>query len=193
MGHIGGTVTLKMAVPGAKVAIGVADEGYVSGRVHHPVYPGFRDFLLRVAGAIMSHVVFPIVILLKDGDRIEGLLCVVISGHTPGSIGLYGDRTKTFFPAIFSGMSGDPIWKDWTPSPWASVNRENRYGKWSHSISTSCFPVMAFRSMTGLLKRCGNLPLPLRLTDEGVNLHNNKPVKCLNRPSPVPGKKDQTT
>ena len=95
--HIGGVATLKKASPGAKIAIGTADAGYVSGEIPLPVYPGFRGFLLRIAGAIMNPGVFPLDILLQDGDRIDGLLCVHIPGHTPGSIGLYDERTKTFF------------------------------------------------------------------------------------------------
>jgi glyoxylase-like metal-dependent hydrolase (beta-lactamase superfamily II) len=95
--HIGGVATLKDAVPGAKVAIGAADAGYVSGEIPLPVYPGFQGFLLRIAGAIMNPGVFPLDILLHDGDRIDGLLCVHIPGHTPGSIGLYDEQTKTFF------------------------------------------------------------------------------------------------
>ncbi|MDP3564908.1 MAG: MBL fold metallo-hydrolase [Methanoregula sp.] len=95
--HIGGVAPLKKAAPGAKIAIGAADAGYVSGQIPLPVYPGFRGFLLRIAGAIMNPGIFPLDILLNDGDRIDGLLCVHIPGHTPGSIGLYDERTKTFF------------------------------------------------------------------------------------------------
>lgn len=95
--HIGGVATLKKAAPGAKIAIGAADAGYVSGQIPLPVYPGFQGFLLRIAGAIMNPGVFPLDVLLNDGDRIGGLLCVHIPGHTPGSIGLYDERTKTFF------------------------------------------------------------------------------------------------
>lgn len=97
MDHIGGVATLKKAAPHAKIAIGMADAGYVSGEIPLPVYPGFRGFLLRIAGAIMNPGTFPLDILLNDGDRIGDLLCVPIPGHTPGSIGLYDERTKTFF------------------------------------------------------------------------------------------------
>ena len=97
MDHIGGVATLITAAPGAKVAIGAADAGYVSGQIALPVYPGFRGFLLRIATKIMNPGVFPIDILLHDGDRIGDLLCIHIPGHTPGSIGLYDECTKTFF------------------------------------------------------------------------------------------------
>jgi len=45
----------------------------------------------------MNPGVFPLDILLDDGDRVDGLLCIPIPGHTPGSIGLYDERTKTLF------------------------------------------------------------------------------------------------
>ena len=35
--------------------------------------------------------------LLKDRDRIDGLTCIAIPGHTPGSIGLLDNATGTFF------------------------------------------------------------------------------------------------
>jgi glyoxylase-like metal-dependent hydrolase (beta-lactamase superfamily II) len=49
--------------------------------------------------------VFPPDIILKDGDRIEGLICIHLPGHTPGSIGLLDGASKTFF-------SGDTIRSD---------------------------------------------------------------------------------
>ncbi len=36
-------------------------------------------------------------ILLNDGDRIGGLLCLSLPGHTPGSIGLLDETTRSFF------------------------------------------------------------------------------------------------
>jgi glyoxylase-like metal-dependent hydrolase (beta-lactamase superfamily II) len=95
--HIGGVTTLKNAAPGAKVAIGTEDAGYVSGQIALPVYPGIRGFLLRIAGAIMTPGVFSADILLHDGDRIDGFLCIHIPGHTPGSMGIYDERTTTLF------------------------------------------------------------------------------------------------
>jgi glyoxylase-like metal-dependent hydrolase (beta-lactamase superfamily II) len=41
--------------------------------------------------------VFPPDILLRDGDRIEGLTCLHLPGHTPGSIGLLDRESKTLF------------------------------------------------------------------------------------------------
>jgi glyoxylase-like metal-dependent hydrolase (beta-lactamase superfamily II) len=107
--HIGSVALLKRAAPGAKVAIGAADAGYVSGQVAPPLYPGIRGFLLRIAGAIMNPGEFPLDILLNDGDRINGLLCVSLPGHTPGSIGLYDERTKTFFSGDILRYDGTSI------------------------------------------------------------------------------------
>jgi len=97
MDHTGGIAALKKAAPGAKIAIGEADAGYVTGKTPLPVHAGFRGVLLRIAETIMRPGVFQPDILLKDGDTVDGLHCVHIPGHTPGSIGLLDDGTKTFF------------------------------------------------------------------------------------------------
>lgn len=36
-------------------------------------------------------------ILLKEGDRIEGLTCIHLPGHTPGSIGLMDEGSMCLF------------------------------------------------------------------------------------------------
>jgi len=109
MDHIGGVATLKNAAPGAKVAIGRADAGYITGEIPLPVYPGFKGFLLRIASAIMSPGLFPLDLLLDDGDRVDGLLCVSLPGHTPGSTGLYDERTKTLFSGDILRYDGRAI------------------------------------------------------------------------------------
>lgn len=95
--HTGGIGALKQAAPNLKLAIGKADAGYLDGSIPLPVYPGFRGILLRAAGTVMNPGRFTPDILLNDGDRIDGLSCVHIPGHTPGSIGLLEKTTKAFF------------------------------------------------------------------------------------------------
>ncbi len=97
MDHIGGVATLKDAAPGCRVAIGTGDEGYVDGTLSLPVHPGMTGLLMRFGSFIMRPQHFSPDILLKDGDRIEGLLCLSIPGHTPGSIGLLDETSKSFF------------------------------------------------------------------------------------------------
>ena len=109
MDHIGGVTALKKAAPGLKVAIGAADAGYVSGEIALPVYPGFKGFLLRIAGVVMTPGIFPADVLLHDGDRIDGLLCISIPGHTPGSIGLLDERTGTFFSGDILRYNGTSL------------------------------------------------------------------------------------
>lgn len=109
MDHIGGVATLIKAAPGAKVAIGKEDAGYVSGQIAQPVYPGLWGFLLRIAGAIMNPGSFPLDILLNDGDYVDGLLCLSLPGHTPGSMGLYDERTKTLFSGDILRYDGNNL------------------------------------------------------------------------------------
>jgi glyoxylase-like metal-dependent hydrolase (beta-lactamase superfamily II) len=97
MDHIGGVAALRKAAPGAKVAVGDADAGYVTGALTLPVHPGFRGFLLRIAGLVMKPGAFTPDLLIRDQDRIDGLTCIAIPGHTPGSIGILDGATGTFF------------------------------------------------------------------------------------------------
>ncbi|MEI6842416.1 MAG: MBL fold metallo-hydrolase [Methanomicrobiales archaeon] len=111
MDHTGGLATLKKASSKAKVAIHEADAGYLSGKVALPQYPGIKGMLLHIGEKIMGPK--PIIpdILLKDGDRVDGLLCLSLPGHTPGSIGLLIEGSKVFFLGgilIFDGKSVVP-------------------------------------------------------------------------------------
>jgi len=94
--HIGGVKALKDAAPGLKVAIHEADAGYVAGTIPLPRYPGLQGFAVGLFSWVMP-TVFPPDILLKDGDRIEGLTVIHLPGHTPGSIGLLDEGSKTLF------------------------------------------------------------------------------------------------
>ena len=94
--HVGGVKALKQAAPGLKIAIHEADAGYVAGTIPLPRYPGLRGFLVGLFSQLRPSV-FPPDILLKEGDRIEGLACIHLPGHTPGSIGLLDEVSKTLF------------------------------------------------------------------------------------------------
>jgi glyoxylase-like metal-dependent hydrolase (beta-lactamase superfamily II) len=112
--HTGGLAALKEAAPGAKIALGTGDEGYVDGSLPLPVHSGFRGLLLRIASIFMRPGHFTPDILLRDGDRINGLLCFALPGHTPGSIGLLDETSKALFSGdIFrsdgSTVTGGPL------------------------------------------------------------------------------------
>jgi hydroxyacylglutathione hydrolase len=94
--HVGGVKALKQAAPGLKIAIHEADAGYVAGTIPLPRYPGLRGLLVGLFSR-MRPSVFPPDILLKEGDRIEGLACIHLPGHTPGSIGLLDEESRTLF------------------------------------------------------------------------------------------------
>jgi glyoxylase-like metal-dependent hydrolase (beta-lactamase superfamily II) len=97
MDHTGSLAALKKAAPEAIVAVHEAEAGYVSGKTTPPRYRGAKGILLRIAGKIIGPKPLVPDLLLKDGDRAGGLLCVHIPGHTPGSIGLLDERSKVFF------------------------------------------------------------------------------------------------
>jgi glyoxylase-like metal-dependent hydrolase (beta-lactamase superfamily II) len=94
--HIGGVKALKAAAPGLKTAIHEADAGYVAGTIPLPRYPGARGLVVGLFSRLMPSVFQPDIIL-RDGDRIDGLTCLHLPGHTPGSIGLLDEESKTLF------------------------------------------------------------------------------------------------
>jgi glyoxylase-like metal-dependent hydrolase (beta-lactamase superfamily II) len=102
--HVGGLRALKEAAPGLKVAVHEADAGYVSGQEPLPRYKGLTGLLLRLFVTLRPST-FPADIILRDGDRVEGLTCIHLPGHTPGSSGFLDPESKTFF-------SGDTIRSD---------------------------------------------------------------------------------
>jgi len=107
MDHTGGAAALKKAAPDARIAAHEAEADYISGKIAPPGHPGIKGVLLKVAGAVMRPENVTADILLKDGDRIDGLLCVHTPGHTPGSAGFLDGETGTYF-------SGDTIRFDGT-------------------------------------------------------------------------------
>jgi len=94
--HVGGIPALKAVAPGLKVAAHEADAGYISGQVPLPQYPGINGVLLKIFTSIMTASA-PVDIILHDDDRIVGLRCIHLPGHTPGSIGLLDESTGTLF------------------------------------------------------------------------------------------------
>ncbi len=94
--HVGGIPALKGAAPGLKIAAHERDAGFISGQKTLPRYSGIKGVLLKIFTLLMSPVV-PVDILLRDGDRIAGLVCIHLPGHTPGSIGLLDEETGTLF------------------------------------------------------------------------------------------------
>ncbi len=96
--HTGNVTALKNASGGgAKVAVHEADAAYVSGKISPPRPKGGMGLLVRILGIFMRPDIFRPDILLRDGDRVEGLVCIHLPGHTPGSIGLLDEGTRTFF------------------------------------------------------------------------------------------------
>ena len=96
--HTGNVTALKIASGGlAKVAVHEADAPYVSGTISPPRPKGGMGLLVRTLGIFMKPDIFRPDILLRDGERAGGLVCIHLPGHTPGSIGLLDEGTRTFF------------------------------------------------------------------------------------------------
>ena len=109
MDHTGALSVLKRTAPKAKIAIGEGDAGYLSGKSSPPVHRGFRGFMLRVAETVMKPGHFVPDIILHDGDQYEGLLCIQIPGHTPGSFAFLDELSKSLFAGDILRYDGNKI------------------------------------------------------------------------------------
>jgi glyoxylase-like metal-dependent hydrolase (beta-lactamase superfamily II) len=97
MDHTGGIAALTKAAGRARVAVHGADAEYVSGRTAPPRFAGARGMLLGIAERVVGPDPVEPDLLLRDGDRVAGLLCVHLPGHTPGSIGLLDEGSGILF------------------------------------------------------------------------------------------------
>jgi glyoxylase-like metal-dependent hydrolase (beta-lactamase superfamily II) len=126
--HVGGVKKLKEASPGLKIAIHERDAGYAAGTIPLPRYPGIRGLIVGLFSWLKPSI-FPPDILLKDGDRIEGLTCIHLPGHTPGSIGLLDGESKTLFAGDLLRWDGTTLFegpRPFTmdvPASWESIRK----------------------------------------------------------------------
>jgi len=111
MDHTGGLAALKQAAPDAKIAIGEGDAGYLAGTIRPPAHAGFRGLLLRIAGTVMNPGTFTPDILLRDFEHREGLLCIHLPGHTPGSFGFLDESSGTLFAGDLLRYDGNRIFR----------------------------------------------------------------------------------
>jgi len=95
--HIGSVAKIKKAAPAAKVAGHSEETGQGSGKRPIPPPEGITGRLLRIVNAIIRRVFLKPDTLLEDGDRIDGLVCIHLPGHTSGSLGLLDEATRTLF------------------------------------------------------------------------------------------------
>lgn len=95
--HVSSITKMKQAAPGAKVAVHTAEAADIRGEISITPPKGVMGFLLRIMSVFIKQDFFEPDILLEDGDRIDGLVCVHTPGHTPGSLGLLDEATLTFF------------------------------------------------------------------------------------------------
>lgn len=106
--HTGGIPVLKHAAPGLKLAAHASDAGYIAGQKPPPRYRGIRGVVLKIFTSVVSANA-PVDIVLSDGDRVAGLLCIHIPGHTPGSIGLLDGQSGTLFAGDLLRYDGRAI------------------------------------------------------------------------------------
>ena len=95
--HTGSLCNLKKAT-GAMVAIHQEDADYLSGKKKQEIQTkGLRTFLFKLLSRFFGSKPVKSDILLKEGDRIDGLTVIHTPGHTPGSIALYDMGNRVIF------------------------------------------------------------------------------------------------
>jgi glyoxylase-like metal-dependent hydrolase (beta-lactamase superfamily II) len=106
--HSGSVAGLK-SLTGAKVAIHEADAPRLAGEKKLKEIRGAAGVLLGAAGVFMRFTPVKPDILLKDSDRITGLIVIHTPGHTDGSISLYRENDAIFVgDALRTDSEGRP-------------------------------------------------------------------------------------
>jgi len=93
MDHMGSAKELK-DLTNAKVAVHTEDADYVSGK--KPL-PKPKNILFRAVSSFVKPVPVQVDVILKEGDKIAGLVVIHTPGHTPGSIMLLDEERKVLF------------------------------------------------------------------------------------------------
>jgi glyoxylase-like metal-dependent hydrolase (beta-lactamase superfamily II) len=105
--HVGGAKKLKAAT-GAKLAAHEAEAAYVTRDSKFPRAKGAMGILSVIMGVFVRVAPAEVDVRLKEGDKVGRLGVVNSPGHTPGSIVLVDDETKSVFTgdAVVSGKGG---------------------------------------------------------------------------------------
>lgn len=93
MDHMGSAKELK-DLTNAKVAVHTEDADYVSGK--KPL-PKPKNILFRAVSSFVKPAPVQVDVILKEGDKIAGLVVIHTPGHTPGSIMLLDEERKVLF------------------------------------------------------------------------------------------------
>jgi glyoxylase-like metal-dependent hydrolase (beta-lactamase superfamily II) len=106
--HSGSVAGLKN-LTGAKVAIHEADAPRLAGEKKLKEVRGAAGVLLGAARVFMRFTPVKPDMLLKDSDRITGLIVIHTPGHTDGSICLYRENEAIFVgDALVTDLEGKP-------------------------------------------------------------------------------------
>ena len=95
--HSGSTAELKGRLGNVKVAIHEADAPRLAGEEPLKEVRGLFRLLFMVGSPFMRFKPTTPDVLLKDGERVDGLSVIHTPGHTQGSICLYSEMSKAMF------------------------------------------------------------------------------------------------
>lgn len=122
--HVGALDGLKQQLPHVTVYISRRDAPLLSGDT--TLLPGEPNVLIR--GSVPKKVKTKADVLLQEGDRIESLLAVDATGHTPGSMAFLDTRNGILIAGdafqTRGGIAVSGTVKPWFPFPaWATWHK----------------------------------------------------------------------
>lgn len=105
--HARGAKKMK-ELTGAKLAAHEAEVGYVTQASKFPRAKGGMAVMSLIMGLFVRVAPAQVDVKLKEGDRVGRLAVVHTPGHTPGSLALVDEETKTVFTGdtVITGKSG---------------------------------------------------------------------------------------
>jgi glyoxylase-like metal-dependent hydrolase (beta-lactamase superfamily II) len=95
--HSGSVAELKEKLGNVRVAIHEADAPRLAGEKPLKEVRGVFGLLFKAMSPFMKFKPLKPDVLLKDGEKVDGLIVIHTPGHTQGSICLYSERSKAMF------------------------------------------------------------------------------------------------
>jgi len=99
--HVGSAYELKR-ITNARVGVHQEDADFVSGKKAMPAPKGAMYVVFKIASPFFKFRPVEPDVILKENDKVDGLIVIHTPGHTPGSISLYDPVRRVLF-------SGDAV------------------------------------------------------------------------------------
>jgi glyoxylase-like metal-dependent hydrolase (beta-lactamase superfamily II) len=125
---------------GARVMVSEADAGIVEGKKPLRIAGGVLGAIMAPLRLYYSYTPVKVDVMLRDGDAIDvlgGLRAVMLSGHSEGNMGLYGQPRRLMFSSDTIRVIGDkpaPPHPRFTEDPESAISAIERLSGLSFDI-----------------------------------------------------------